>query len=602
MHRILLFLALAGLSSLAHASPPPAVPSFEASGTLSGEGLESTWHQAVDTGSGAWRIDVTHPARSYADGADTGGRWHRDVSGGVHPFDSAEGRAIASTEAWLLRFGWLDTDSAAMGPSVITRERGLDLRRTVATPPGGREVTLWFDQTSGHLVRASFRASFLTVTRDYADYRDTRGVALPYRVESVAKTDSGTEDSRETVRVDRYDVPSASGLAKAIARPPALPGDVAMRGGATVAHVPMILEGGALLVMASINGSKPLPFILDTGGHAILTEKTAAMLGIKGQGKGVSTGSGPGSMSIAYARVESLAMGEADIRDQTFLVMPFGFGFSDRGDREPVAGILGLEVFERFAVTFDYDHGQLSLAPFDLATPAPGAGQALPLRFTFDMPLVEGTLDGKPGIFGIDTGNSGYLLIFPQWVERNGLAERYRKGYALAGGGGVGGPFVSRIAHARGFELGAVSIPGHLAQLTPPDAGATANVSEAGNVGQDVLSRFLVGIDYRRGMLYLAPRAGSPTVQNTDPGMRAGRKEDAVDRFTVSGVITGGPAWKAGIRAGDAITSVDGIPAAKLGNWGLRDRFDRAKEGDRVVLGMANGRKVTVTLDDFVPR
>ncbi|KJV36070.1 retropepsin-like aspartic protease, partial [Luteibacter yeojuensis] len=438
MHRILLFLSLVAAACGALAAEATRPAAFVANGTLVSEGLESTWTEAVDPRAGAWRVSVAHPARRYADGADAAGRWHQDVSGALHPFDSAEAKTVAVTEAWLLGFGWLDPDSAVMGPSVVTRERGMDLRRTVATPPGGREATLWFDQTTGHLVRATWRVSFLTVTRDYADYRDTNGAALPYRMETLAKTDSGTEDSRESIRITRYDTPAGPAMAKALARPPLLPGDVTMRNGAKGANTPLLLEGGALLVEASINGSKPMPFILDTGGHAILTETTAKALGIKGQGKGVSTGSGPGSMAITYAPVKSLALGNAELRDQTFLVMPFGFSFADRGEREPIAGILGLEVFERFVVTFDYDRGQLGLVPFDLQKHLPLQGERIPLRFTFDMPVVEGALDGRRGIFGIDTGNSGTLLVFPQWAEREGLAARYRKGYALAGGGGVG--------------------------------------------------------------------------------------------------------------------------------------------------------------------
>jgi hypothetical protein len=602
MHRILLFLFLGATACVAHATEDTRPTAFVAAGTMASEGLESTWTEAVDARSGAWHVSVAHPARSYADGADSGGRWHQDVSGGVHPFDSAEAKAVAVTEAWLLGFGWLDPDSATMGPSVVTRERGMDLRRTVATPPGGREATLWFDQTTGKLARATWRVSFLTVTRDYADYRETDGAALPYRMDTVAKTDSGTEDSRETIRITRYDTPAPTALAKALARPPRLPGDVTMRNGARLASVPMLLEGGALLVQASINGSKPMPFILDTGGHAILTEAAAKALGITGQGKGISTGSGPGSMSITYAPVKSLALGDAELRDQTFLVMPFGFAFSDRGEREPIAGILGLEVFERFAVGFDYDQGKLTLSPFDLQKQLPMPGERIPLRFTFDMPVLDGALDGKRGVFGIDTGNSGTLLVFPQWAEREGLAARYLKGYALAGGGGVGGPFVSRVSHIRQLDIGPVAVRGHVAQLTPPDAGATANVSEAGNIGQDILSRFHVGIDYRRGDMALAQRTHPRPVQMNDPGMRAGRKPGTPDRFIVAGVVTGGPAYKAGVRAGDAILAVDGVPAAKLGGWGLRDCFDRAKEGDKVVLTMADGHKVALVLADFAPR
>ncbi|QWT19076.1 aspartyl protease family protein [Bacillus sp. NP157] len=599
MHRLFLgFVLCSGtLVALADEHVPPA--RFHATGTLSSEGLDSQWRESVDGPAGTWRIDVSHPARSYSDGADGGGRWHQDISGGVHPYDSAEAKAVAVTEAWLQRFGWMDADGAALGPTVVTRERGMDLRRTVATPPGGREVTLWFDQTSGNLVRASWRWSFLTVTRDYADYRDVGGVALPFRMDAVAKTDSGTEDSRETVRVSGYDTATSP----TTARPAPLPGDVAMRDGATAAHVPMFLEGGALLVQASINGSKPMPFILDTGGHAILTEATAKALGIVGQGKGVSTGSGPGSMSITYAKVKSLSLGEADIRDQTFLVMPFGAGFSDRGERAPVAGILGLEVFERFAATFDYDRGELTLAPFGPgATPPAGKGSSVPLQFTFDMPVVDGALDGRQGAFGIDTGNSGYLLLFPQWATRQGLVDRYRNGVAVLDGGGVGGAFASRLSRSRQLDIGMVSVAGPVAQLTPPNAGATANVSEAGNIGQDVLSHFLVGFDYQRGAMYLAPRALPSPVQANDPGMRAARKPGQPDRFAVVAVLQDGPASRAGVRVGDAILSVDGVPAAKLGNWGLRNRFQRARTGDSVVLGMADGHKVRLVMADFLTR
>lgn len=613
MRKVSLLLIGLLLSTTAAAQVPPAlqearadaraglgsIASFIAEGRQDSEGLDSQWRGAVDRRSGTWMVSVTNPARSWSDGADKDGRWHRDISAAVHPFDSKEAKRVAVTEAWLLRMGWLDEDAT------VYANAGNDggLLKVDATPPAGRTVTLWIDASTHRVVRASWRSSFFTVTREFSDYRDANGVALPHRIETIAKTDSGTEDSNETVRIDRYTHPDQAAMAKALERPARLPGDVTMRGGVRLASTPMKLEGGALLVQASINGAAPLPFILDTGGHAILTEATAKKLGVKGQGKGVSTGSGPGSMAISYARIQSLALGEAEIRDQTVLVMPFGFSFSDRGEREPIAGILGLEVFERFAVTFDYDHERLLLAPFDLGTePPPGAGTAVPLSFTFDMPVVEGSLDGKPGVFGIDTGNSGHLLIFPQWLERNGLIDRYRKGYALAGGGGVGGPFVSRISHVESLGIGELTLHGHVGQLTPPDAGATANVSEAGNIGQDVLSHFIVHVDYRRGAMYLAPRATPSAPQNADPGMRVGRKPEQLDRFAVASVVAGGPAAKAGLKPGDAILSVNGIGAAKLGNWGLRDIFDRAKEGQAVVLGMANGRKVTLKLVDFAPK
>jgi hypothetical protein len=358
-----------------------------------------------------------------------------------------------------------------------------------------------------------------------------------------------------------------------------------------------------LLVEAGIIGSSPLPFILDTGGHAILTDDAAKKLGLTSQGKGVSTGSGPGSTSTAYTRVARLTLGGADIRDQTFLVMPYGYAFAERGDRPPIAGILGLEVFERFAVTFDYDHDQLVLQPFDHGTPpAAMAGDTLPLRFTFDMPLVGASVDGKHGVFGIDTGNAGNLLLFPQWAGREGLLAHYARGYPQPTGG-VGGTFLSHIAHVRSMQLGDVALGIPLAQLTRADAGATGNPTEAGNIGQDVLSRFNVHFDYRRQSMTLLPRRRTAPRRFATAGLRAA-KIDAQhsDRLKVSWVVPGGPAAEAGLRKGDQIVAVDGKPVRAIGSDDLRQASNARDEGAVLALRLADGRHLRIVMRDIAPR
>jgi len=356
------------------------------------------------------------------------------------------------------------------------------------------------------------------------------------------------------------------------------------------------------LVHASINGKGPLPFILDTGGHAILTDDAAKQLGLATMGKGVSTGSGPGSMTTAYTKVDHLTIGDADIHDQTFLVMPYPYAFYERGKREPIAGILGLEIFERFAVTFDYDHQQLILQPFDHGEPpAPGAGSAVPLRFTDDMPLAQASLDGKQGMFGIDTGNSGYTLVFPQWAEREGLLDRYRQG-APVSGGGVGGSFVSRFSHARSLQLGEPRLDNVLAQLTPPNAGATGNPTEAGNIGQDVLARFTVHFDYRRQHMYLQPRESAAHWSYATAGLRANKSPDQPDRLKVTWVVPGSPAAEAGLKQDDEIVAVNDKPAAELGSYDVRDLVNHRNEGTPLSLKLVNGRVLRMQLRDIAPK
>ncbi|WP_426701896.1 aspartyl protease family protein [Rhodanobacter sp. Col0626] len=574
-----------------------------ADGQQTSDGLSGAMHAAIDLRNGHFVVRARNPVYPSGDGLDAQGRWHQDMSGLIHPYDSAEARAMAVTESWVQRFGVLTAPASASYRTLPdVTENGHRFARLEASLQGGRTATLWIDKATHRLDRAVWPGSFLIMTQRYTDYRPVQGLQLPFRISNSAATATGTSDGDSIDVIDRYQ-PLAALPANALARPDPTVRDVSMQGDAKRTTVPMHFQGNVLLVDVRIDGHGPLPFILDTGGHSILTDDAAKKLGLASQGKGVSTGSGPGSMSTAYTRVTHLTMGGADIRDQTFLVMPYGYPFSERGGKEPIAGILGLEIFERFAVTFDYDHQQLILQPFDHGTPpAEAKGNTLPLRFTYDMPSIDASVDGKHGVFGVDTGNSGYLLLFPQWVEREGLLAHYATGYPQPTGG-VGGAFTSHIAHVRSMQLGDAAMGTPLAQLTRADAGATGNPTEAGNIGQDVLSRFNVHFDYRRQSMTLLPRHRLSPRRFAAAGLRAAKVDASHgDRFKVSWVVPDGPAAKAGLRKGDEITAVNGKHVQTMGSDDFRQAANGQAEGASLMLTLADGRHLHVVLRDIAPR
>jgi hypothetical protein len=574
-----------------------------AHGSESADGLDGPLDAVVDLRTG---YNATHTGNGVfesAYGCDADGCWHVGISGLVHAYDSAEAARTAITENWLGRFGFLFPQQL---PAIYralpdTLEDGKRYRRLEATPPGGHAITLWIDPATHRVDRAIWRESFLIASQRYADYRRVNGLMLPFRITATSSTLGGGSDGTSVDTIERYQV-LAEAPAERLQRPDATVRNVTMAHGAARATSPMHLEGGMLLVEASINGKGPLPFILDTGGHAILTTDAAKQLGLASHGAGSSTGSGPGAMSTAYTRVAHLTIGDADIQDQTFLVMPYPYPFYERGLRTPVAGILGLEIFQRFAVTFDYDHDQLVLQPFDHgAAPPPGTGTALPIFFTDDMPLVDAAMDGRHGVFGVDTGNSGKLLVFPQWAAREGLFARYENGSPHPTGG-VGGMYVSHVSHARSLQLGDARIDNPLIQLTRADAGATGNPTEAGNIGQDILSRFNVHFDYRRQRMYVAPRAQPRANNYATAGFAVAKLQEHPDRFVVGWVLDGGPAAQAGLKKGDFITAVNGTPARQLSGRELRDLSSGQPEGTRLQLQCADGRTVDVVLRDVAPK
>src|SRR5690625_3126603 len=506
------------------------------------------------------------------------------------------------THNWLARFGYLRPGNT---PTFYRRlpdihEDGHHYLRLEATPAGGQAVTLWIDPATHRVKRAMWRESYVMVVERYADYREVGGLWLPFRVTGSSSTLTGAGDSPSVDVITRYDVldtlPEGS-----LQRPDRIVDDVTMANGATRATARLIKDGGALLIEASINGRGPYLFILDTGGHAILTARMAAKLDLVSRGEGTSTGAGPGDMRMAFTKVAHVTIGAADIRDQVFMVMPIPYAFYERGRRRPIAGILGLEVFQRFAVTVDYDNKQVVLQPYDHGTvPPPGKGAALPLAFTNDMPLIHATLDGHRGVFGIDTGNGGNTLVFPTWATRTGLFARYAAGPPLPTGG-IGGRYMSRLAHAHALQLGDVRLTRLLVQLTRADAGATGNPTEAGNIGQDILSRFNLHFDYRRRRMYLASRAQPHVEHFAQAGMTVTKLAQYPDRFFVGWVLPDGPAADAGVRPGDAFVKVNHRSVERMSGLEFRRLSRGQPSGTRLYLRYVSGTPINILMRD-VPR
>jgi hypothetical protein len=204
-------------------------------------------------------------------------------------------------------------------------------------------------------------------------------------------------------------------------------------------------------------------------------------------------------------------------------------------------------------------------------------------------------------MYGVDTGNAGYVLTFPQWAERNGVAKHYEAGLPIPTGG-VGGLFTAHIAHAKSFELGTQSLGNVVAMLTRADAGATGNPSEAGNIGQDILSRFNVHFDYRRQQMVLMPRTEVPDRHYAMAGFRAEKTQDHPDRFDVGNVMPGSPAQLAGLKQGDAIVAANGKAASALSFGQLRDMSSHMPDGTPLTLKLSDGREVTMKMRDLAPR
>ncbi|WP_394833198.1 aspartyl protease family protein [Pendulispora rubella] len=565
------------------------VRALHAKGDAVFDGVKGTFTLDEDL-QGRFALRAAHEVFVVGEGFDGKQRWRQDAGGQPHALDTAEAKAIAVSEVYLAsrRYLFPDRFNAQFRRSQF-EEDGRSWEKLEVTPEGGRTITMRIDPKSYLVDRTSMHLSFHPRVTKYADYRAVDGkLQLPFSIQ--------TQDE-EALTIASYRLETGSPSDGDYAVPPNKVTDVRMPAPKTLAAMHLD-PGGRFLIEAKVNGKGPFLFILDTGGHAIVTPEFAAQHGLAAVGGGISYGSGEGSTPTKYTKVASFRLGGAEMVDQPFLIMPFPYSMLDRGKKAPIVGILGLEVFDRFTVRIDYDANTIELSP--AGEPPSTTGTRVPLEFTLDMPMIKAKLDGQEGMFGIDTGNSGDVVIFGEWATKNGLADRYRAGMPLTSFG-AGGESVNYLARAQGMEIQGLVIQELLARLALDKGGAFAATGEAGNIGQTVFPRFNITFDYRAKTMQLEPRKAPKIWPAPRAGFGAGKAK--ADAFRIHTVVKDGPAAAAGLKVGDSFVAIDGVPAERLSSADLYQKVRQAP-GTKVRLAVQRDGKrqdVTLTLRELVP-
>jgi hypothetical protein len=564
---------------------------LEETGSEQSSGLDGRWRLVLETSTGRMHETVDYGVYQLAETWDEQRHWRQDHSRGVHALNSAFARANAATDAWLARRGFLRTDAEGARIEYLAArkadERTYDRLR--ATPKGGQPIELWFDRKTALLARSVWVMPIEVTTILYDDYRRVGGDMVPF---SVVRQEGDAAPARITVEAAEF---VAQAAADEFA-PPRTPDDSTVAG--QTATVPITYDG-EVLVEATLNGKGPFSFILDTGGHDILTPDAARKLGLEGKGAGVSGGAGAGTLPEQYTRVERVDIGAATLRDQSFIIIPLQYNTVERGAKPPLAGILGVELFERFAVELNYRAQTLTLRPFQGAPP--GHGVPVAITFTDDQPIFSAKINGITGDNGLDTGNSGALVVQGRWAGSNGLAEQMRKGLLTAGFGAGG--MSRRWASRADLEVAGKTFRHIVAIYAEDSKGAFSSRTEAGNIGNEIYENFTLWFDYGRGTVWFDPVYRPQEQQYVYPRAGMSVYKQSPDSFTVATVIPEGPAAEVGIEAGDLIGAVNGVQAATLSGWDLK-RLARQPAGTSVRLDFTHAghrRSTIVTLRELLP-
>jgi hypothetical protein len=563
-------------------------------GKLMTSGLSGTLETLFDARTGRYCNSQQLGPLSGADGFDGTNVWQQDDAGQTTLQGSEDSLRGAANAAYQNARGYWHRDRFPADIVYVRRqEEGADVFDVLrVTPTDGRPMEEWFDAHSHLLARTVEQAATRTATTYLSDYRRVLGALVAHTI-------------RQTTGENKYDVflkiesvsPEASPSATAFAPPAPSKVDFGISSGDGATTVPFKLINNHMYVEVKLNG-KSYDFLFDTGGRNVVTPTTARALGLTTQGALQGGGVGEKSEDFGLTKVAHMAIGEAHLDDQTFVVIALESLGAVEG--RPITGIFGYEVFKRFIVRTDYERLQITLSD-PRSFRYSGSGTRVPFTFIDTQPVVNGEIDGLKGTFTLDTGSRASLDLSSPFVVRNDLVKRWSASFRGVSGWGAGGAARASFARPKIFLLGGIPIPGPVVGLSEQRKGAESDIYVAGNVGAGILKRFNIIWDYphlqiffERNMNYAEP----------DVFDRAGLWANLGGHgFTVIDVIGEGPAELAGLKVGDDIVSVDGRAAG--GEMSLPEFREYAKgaPGTSLTLNVLRGNQslqLTVILRDLV--
>ena len=340
--------------------------------------------------------------------------------------------------------------------------------------------------------------------------------------------------------------------------------NVRFENGRRAAVIPFDFDDRAIVIQVRVNNSQPLKFFFDTGaGMSVVSAAQAANLHLPAAGKLNVTGTG-GTVGGTIATGLSLGVKGVTVLNQSVAVLSLDDFPCEARD---IAGIIGYDFIKEFVVEIDYEAKVLRLVdPENFHYQ--GSGVLLPLTIT-RTPRVRAGI--KPpgravieGSFEIDTGHEGTMVINSPFVNRHKLLESLGHGIPTTGRG-IGG--ISRRTSARleNVQLGSYIVPSTVAGLSLATAGALSATDNDGVIGNEVLERFTVTLDYSSRRMWLEPNTHLTDAFSSDTsGLEIESRGDNCRVFKVTTIADESPAAEAGIQPGDELVAIDNVPAPQF--------------------------------------
>ena len=316
-----------------------------------------------------------------------------------------------------------------------------------------------------------------------------------------------------------------------------------------------LLTGGIITIKAHHNNYKDtLNFILDTGSGGIsLDSMTTLRLNLKTEMSDRTIRGIAGIRQVRFAYNNSLEIPGLKMDSLNFHINDYEVLTSSYGEK--IDGIMGYAFLSRYIVKIDYDSSKIYV--YSKGTFKYPRGGFLIRPILVNLPIINTTVrDAKEMLhrYYFDTGAGMCLLLSSDFVNDSLFVNTSKRWYATQAEG-LGGKASMKQGVVKQVRIGPYKFKNVPTFIFEDEFNVTSYPYLGGLIGNDLLRRFNVILNYDRRDIYLMPNSHFHDpfdYSYTGLGMYVIDGE-----IRIVDVMPESPAMEAGFKPGDIVLAVE---------------------------------------------
>jgi Aspartyl protease/PDZ domain len=346
-----------------------------------------------------------------------------------------------------------------------------------------------------------------------------------------------------------------------------------------LATMPFVqLTGGIIIMQARFaNFPDTLSFILDTGSSGIsLDSTTVDYFGLKANPSERTIRGIAGIRKVSFLYNQQLHFPGLTVSNLDFHINDYAILTAVYGER--IDGIIGYSILNRYIMKVDYDSMRVSFwTKGTIRYPRGGYLLKPAINYLVSQPLRikdDKTINSR---FLYDMGAGLCLLLSKDFIRDSALLKKKRKHYVKEGEG-LGGKIDMELTVITEVKIGPYRFRNVPIYVFDDVNNITSYPYMGGLIGNDILRRFNVILNYAQGDIHLIP--------NSHYDDKFDYSYSGVELYLIEGIILigdvakGSPGEAAGIKEGDIVIAVNKNFTQNLNQY----KLELQKPNDKVTL------------------